>query len=119
MHFSSLAAGLALVTHSVFAIPSETRLENSSLAREGLGFAQGRVVDASSHNALAGVSITVAGTRLRGVTNETGDFSIDKVPMGIVTLHLQHQGYKERDVGISVASEGGSSYTLAITKQRR
>lgn len=64
-----------------------------------LSFAQsgvitGTVRDANTREALIGVSVQVVGTQLGTVTNESGSYRIDNIPLGSYTLQSSYIGYQ-------------------------
>ena len=64
---------------------------------------QGRVVDADGNAPVPGAAVTVVGTTLGAVTNDSGQFHI-RVPGTAVTLSARRIGYTPR----SVPRRGGS-----------
>ncbi|MDO6391036.1 TonB-dependent receptor [Pontibacter sp. BT731] len=64
-----------------------------------LSFAQsgvitGTVRDANTKEALIGVSVQVVGAQLGTVTNESGAYRIDNIPLGSYTLQSSYIGYQ-------------------------
>ncbi|SIR43749.1 TonB-dependent receptor [Pontibacter lucknowensis] len=64
-----------------------------------LSFAQsgvitGTVRDANTRETLIGVSVQVVGTQLGTVTNESGSYRIDNIPLGSYTLQSSYIGYQ-------------------------
>lgn len=53
----------------------------------------GQVIDHETKEPIPDVNIIVHGTRIGTSTNEIGEFTIDKVPVGIQTLQFSHINY--------------------------
>ncbi len=60
----------------------------------------GTVRDSATGGALAGVAVTVPGTRLGAYTKDNGSFLLANVPEGAATLQLRFIGYRRRTVTI-------------------
>lgn len=63
-----------------------------------IGSATGHVIDNITKEALPYVSIIIKdsnnNTLTGGITNDKGDFNIQKIPLGKITIELQYIGYK-------------------------
>ena len=57
------------------------------------GFIKGRIVDMETKNPLAGVTVSVAGTEHKSVSNETGGYALPAVPLGYYTLSFEREGF--------------------------
>ena len=73
----------------------------------------GRVVDVEGNAPVVGVAITVGGTTLYSVSNDSGAFRLNAVPTGAVTLEVRRIGFKPRTVPLA-ADQG--EVTVALTK---
>lgn len=72
-------------------------------AQQTTGTVVGRVVDAETGQALAGVQVMVAGTDLSAATNVDGRYMLQRVPAGARTVQAQTLGYGRKTVeGIQV-----------------
>jgi TonB-dependent starch-binding outer membrane protein SusC len=71
------------------------------------GVVRGRVTEASSGAPLAAVQVRVEGTTLGALTSATGEYSINAVPAGSVTVVARRIGYAAERGTLSV-SDGGT-----------
>jgi len=107
--------------HVVGAVPTIGRVALSVVG--GLWFAvataqaqrpiTGRVLDADGNVPVPGVAVTVTGTTLGAVTNDSGAFRINGVPTGAATLNARRIGY--RPAAMLVAADQGA-VTIALTQ---
>lgn len=72
----------------------------------------GRVVDVDGNNGVSGAAVTVTGTTLGAVTNDSGVFRV-RVPSGPATLNARRIGFKPRSVSVDAAQ---TDVTIALTK---
>jgi len=56
----------------------------------------GNISDANTGEALPGVNVVIAGTRLGAAADGDGNFRIENVPIGIYRLHVRMVGYKAK-----------------------
>lgn len=70
----------------------------------------GKVVNATTTEALTGATVSVLGTPIAAVTNDRGEFSL-AAPQGAVTLLVRAVGYKHREVPVA-ANEATANVTL-------
>src|SRR5690242_12318549 len=64
----------------------------------------GYVVDAETQETLIGAVVTVRGTKLGGVTNKSGFFSIKNIPAGKQTISFFYIGYERDSVQLDFAA---------------
>ena len=76
---------------------------------------KGTVTDAASHKPVANATIIVD-TVLTAVTDENGNFTIDKVPSGIIDFVVRAKGYA--DVNSSSNAEPGKPFELNVALQQ-
>lgn len=74
----------------------------------------GTVVDAVTHAPIVGATVIVD-TVLTTTTDDKGNFTIDKVPSGIVDYVVTAKGYA--DLSASANSEPGKPLALNLTMQ--
>ncbi len=70
---------------------------------------RGKVLDAETKQPLMGAVVAVVGFEVLGLganTNETGDFTIEKVPVGRQTMRVNYVGYKEKILAGLIVSSG-------------
>ncbi|MBL7974865.1 MAG: carboxypeptidase-like regulatory domain-containing protein, partial [Candidatus Kapabacteria bacterium] len=68
------------------------------------GTLSGTVRNSATQSAVAGVTVTIVGTKLGAITTSAGKFTIKKIPAGIVSVRVSAVGYTARvlsDVVIS------------------
>ncbi|HSH46021.1 MAG TPA: TonB-dependent receptor [Longimicrobiales bacterium] len=82
------------------------------LAAQQTGVVTGTVVDGGTNQPLAGVQITVTGTSLGGLSNNSGAFRIASVPAGEHEVVAQRIGYQR--VVESVTVPAGGSVTVSF-----
>jgi TonB-linked SusC/RagA family outer membrane protein len=75
---------------------------------------RGTVVDTAGKG-MAGVTVTVLGTKLSVHTSEQGRFSIGRVPVGKQTLVAKQFGYKSSSVDVTVTNDQVVSTRLVLT----
>jgi hypothetical protein len=80
------------------------------------GFAplSGTITDAATHQPIVGATIIVD-TVLTATTDDKGNFSIDKVPSGIVDYVIRAKGYT--DVVATGNAEPGKTFTITVAMQ--
>jgi hypothetical protein len=76
---------------------------------------QGTITDATTHLPIANATVTVD-TVLVATTDAKGDFSIAKVPSGIVDYVITAPGYA--DVSASANAVPGKPYILSVALQQ-
>ncbi|MBX6330256.1 MAG: TonB-dependent receptor [Gemmatimonadaceae bacterium] len=59
----------------------------------GTGTVLGRVVDSTSRQPLAAAVVSVEGTTVQFVANDSGYFVLSRVPVGVRTIVVRHLGY--------------------------
>ncbi len=81
-----------------------------------MGYAQtsisGKVTDAASGDAIAGVNIIVKGRVIGTITNSSGDFNLKVNETPPLTLTLSFVGYRSQEVTISDANTSGLAISL-------
>ncbi|HOP06705.1 MAG TPA: TonB-dependent receptor [candidate division Zixibacteria bacterium] len=80
-----------LLTAAIIALTLATA--TGVIAGDLIGTISGRVVDASTRAPLPGASISVIETKLGAVADESGEFTIKRVPVGGYTVRVNSLGY--------------------------
>jgi hypothetical protein len=75
----------------------------------------GTVTDAATHQPIAGASVIVD-TVLVTTTDDKGNFTIAKVPSGIVDYVIKAKGYA--DISATVDAEPGKTFQLNVAMQQ-
>ena len=82
---------------------------------------RGRIVDEVSKTPLPGVSILVTSTsdkNLGNVTDENGDYRLERVPVGRQTIRITYMGYEEQTINNIVVTAGKEVVlNLGLTEQ--
>ena len=76
---------------------------------------KGQVIDATTHAPVANATIIIDAV-LTTTTDSNGNFTIDKVPSGIIDYVVRAQGYK--DVNSSSNAEPGQPFELNVALQQ-
>lgn len=84
------------------------------VAQAQTGTVSGRVVDSTSRQGVAGVNVTIEGTRLGTQTRADGGFSIGGVPVGARTVRLSRIGFAARTVPVTVTADGTATVDVAL-----
>ncbi len=80
---------------------------------QGSGTVRGKVTRADEGGALAGVSVTVRGTGVAGVTGPDGSYQLERVPAGQQTILFRWLGYRPQEAQVTVTA-GGTTTTDAV-----
>ncbi|BET65619.1 hypothetical protein ASA1KI_05370 [Opitutales bacterium ASA1] len=73
-------------------------------AQEGTGTVSGRVQNANNGNFLNNARVSVQGSSNVVFTNQFGEFRLDDVPAGEVTLRVFYTGLEERTITVTVVA---------------
>ena len=79
---------------------------------------RGTVTDEVLQKPIEGASVIIAETKVGTVTDDAGNFRIDNVPVGKVTLIVSYVGYKDNAVA-GVTVNAGKEIVLNINMARR
>src|SRR5689334_22415208 len=86
-------------------------------AQAPTGTITGRVVDATSQQGVADVSVFVEGTRRGAVTAADGSFTIGGVPAGAQTVRARRIGFNSPAQVVNVPANGSASVVLTAERQ--
>lgn len=78
------------------------------------GTIKGTVVEASSKRPMADAQVVVEGTRLGGVTNEQGSYTITGVQPGTVTLRVRRIGFASQTVPVTITAGGTATASFQL-----
>ncbi|MFD2920458.1 carboxypeptidase regulatory-like domain-containing protein [Terrimonas rubra] len=88
------------------------------LAAQQTQTVRGTVVDQQSKKGIAAVSIHITGTYLSAITDSSGSFSINKVPVGRIGIQASHIGYEPAQLNNMVVESGKETYiTLELLEK--
>lgn len=88
---------------SMFACVITVLLSTSLPLAAQQGTVRGRVTDVGGAP-LAGVTVTLEGTRLSVITDDQGQYELRSVPAGTYTLRVEHLGYRTERVRVTVTA---------------
>lgn len=74
---------------------------------------RGTVTDQQSRKAIGHVTVSIPGTSLATVADSTGTFTIEKVPLGRISVRFSHIGYEPRQLQ-NIVMEAGKETVLEI-----
>src|SRR5258708_19159969 len=104
----AVRAGLiALAAAALAATPARAQ-------RDGLA---ARVSDAAAHERVAGVLVTIEGTRLAALSDSGGAFRLDAVPPGPQVLLARRIGYAPTRIPFTAPASGTAMLDVAIARQ--
>ena len=83
-------------------------------AQATTGTVRGRVTDAASGRALADAQITVDGTRIGGITNANGDYTLNGVPAGSRAVTVRRIGYQPVTLNVTVGAGATATADAAL-----
>jgi len=86
------------------------------LLAQDVGTIRGRVTAAGAATPLAGVTVSVVGTRLGVQTGEGGEYLIRNVPVGARTVRAQRLGYSPASASVAVAAGDTATADLALSQ---
>ena len=107
MTLSSVRRAAVALAISVLASPS-------LLAAQSSGTIRGHVTDAASGRGLADAQVTVEGTRIGGITNSSGDYSLTSVPAGPRSVTIRRIGYQRVTVKVDVGAGASATADAAL-----
>jgi TonB-dependent SusC/RagA subfamily outer membrane receptor len=107
MILTSVRRAAVALAFSLFALPS-------LLAAQAGGTVRGHVTDASNGRAIADAQVLVEGTRIGGVSNSTGDFTLTGVPAGERRVTVRRIGYQPLTVTVTVGSGATATVDAAL-----
>lgn len=82
------------------------------------GDLSGRVIDVKNNEPIFGASIVLQGTSLGAITDESGYFRIESVPVQTYNLEISYLGYQTKTIfNIIVKSVGNPPLIVALTEQ--
>jgi carboxypeptidase family protein/TonB-dependent receptor-like protein len=102
----TLVAGVALLCAPSRGFAMQAAADETSIVTA--------IVTDSAGKGLSGVEVSVVGTDLRQMTDETGQVYISGVPARKITLHMRHVGYKEADIDLFLTPGVRTNTTLVL-----
>jgi TonB-linked SusC/RagA family outer membrane protein len=112
--YDSLPAQCAIALTLIVALLALISFSATASAQEpATGQITGVVSDSANGQPLSAVSVSVAGTRIGALTDASGHYVINSVPVGTHTLQTRRIGYSPRNIpGVEVTA--GSAVTVNI-----
>src|SRR5256885_14564530 len=96
---------MRFVRHSASAL-AFLCLYTMPLTAQNIGTVRGQVVDSSTRQALAGVTVQIQGTARSTLTGPAGNYSLGDVPAGSGVGRATRIGFAPRQVGVTVSARG-------------
>jgi outer membrane receptor protein involved in Fe transport len=84
---------------------------------QALGAVRGKVTRADAGDALAGVTVTVRGTGIAGVTGPDGIYHLERVPPGSQTILFRWLGYRPQEAKATVTAGGTTTVDAVLQAQ--
>jgi len=111
---------VSVVRWSVLALACAASLGGPLAAQTPTGLVTGRVVDSTSQQPLANVTVSVVGTRVGAQTGQDGRYSLSGVPAGARTVRATRIGYTpaERAVTVAPGAPATADFAIAATATR-
>ena len=111
---SALARLFRVVRHAAVIVAGLTLA--TSAGAQATGRIAGTVTDSAGGGPLSNVQVTVAGTRLGGLTDANGRYSIGAVPAGTHTVETRRLGYRPaRRPDVVVGAEGTTTVDFTLS----
>jgi TonB-dependent SusC/RagA subfamily outer membrane receptor len=107
MTFPSVRRAAVALALSFFSLPS-------LLAAQSSGTIRGHVTDAANGRALPDAQVTVNGTRVGGITNSNGDYTLNAVPAGQRSVTVRRIGYQPLTVSVNVGASATETVDAAL-----
>jgi len=92
-------------------------LAAAPLAAQNTGTVKGQVVDSSTKQALAGVSIQIQGTARSTVSGPDGNYSLGEVPAGSVVVRATRIGFGPQQQVVTVSAGGTAEARFEMAPQ--
>ncbi len=89
----------------------------STLAAQGTAAVRGTLTRADNGAPLAGVTVTIRGTRISTVTNSNGQYEFARVPVGPQVILVRWIGYQPAEVAVTVTAGGSATADAALVAQ--
>jgi hypothetical protein len=105
---STLVAGVALLLWTSPAAAMQDAADETSIVTA--------LVTDTAGRGLSGVEVTIVGTDLRQMTDESGQVYISGVPSRKITLHLRHVGYREADLELFLTPGVRTNTTMILRR---
>ena len=105
---------LSLVRRAAMALAVSLLLVPSVLPAQTTGTIRGRVTDASNGRALSAAQVSVDGTRVGGMTNANGDYTLTGVPAGLRILVVRRIGYQPARMSVTVGAGATATADAAL-----
>jgi hypothetical protein len=103
-----MVAGITLLAAPRHAAATQAAIEETSIVTA--------LVTDTAGRALSGVEVTVIGTDLRQLTDDSGQIYMAGVPSRKVTLHVRHVGYREADLELFLTPGVRTSTTMVLRR---
>src|SRR5437899_1790320 len=107
---------MRFVRHSASAL-AFLCLYTMPLTAQNIGTVRGQVLDSSTRQALAGVTVQIQGTARSTLTGPAGNYSLGDVPAGSVVVRATRIGFALRQVVVTVSAGGTTEAAFEMSPQ--
>src|SRR2546428_6672143 len=107
---------MRFVRHSASAL-AFLCLYTMPLTAQNIGTVRGQVVDSSTRQALAGVTVQIQGTARSTLTGPAGNYSLGDVPAGRVAVRATRIGVGPRRAGVTLRTAGTTPAAVGVSPQ--
>ena len=105
---------LSSVRRAVMALALPLLFLPSPAMSQSTGTVRGHVTDAANGRPLADAQVTVDGTRIGGITNVSGDYTLNGVPAGQRAVTVRRIGYQPVTVNVTVGAGASATADAAL-----
>ena len=109
MTLTSVRRALLALALAFASLPSQMTAQGTG------GTVRGRVTDATTGRPLADAQVVVAGTRIGGISNSTGEFTLTGVPTGARSVTVRRIGYQPVTQAVTVDAGAAATMDVRLT----
>ncbi len=110
---SRCGGSASLITHLVVML-CLVCLAGHSMAQSAVGAIRGQVVDAATGRSLEGAVVTLSGTTIRRVTDASGRYVLNDVPVGAYTVEVRYVGLSAVKNTVNVDADEATEFNVNL-----